>query len=139
MVQTHLVSLRLAHTGLYCKQMESGMKDLMDFLMWLAATMVAAGLVGSQLEVLVMISGEVAGVLAGVFLSLCLGSLLLLLVPVIDQYFLSWNRIHLLFLVLRSTRQSVLSAILSHALCPSPARVESSLWRTTNPTTERTR
>ncbi len=115
------------------------MKDLRDFLMWLAATMVAAGLVGSQLEVLVLISGEVAGVLAGVFLSLCLGSLLLLVIPVIDQYFLSWNQIHLLFSAVRGIRQSVLSATPDHGFCPSSARVESALWRTTNPTTKRTR
>ncbi len=65
------------------------MNDLRDFLMWLVVTMVATGLVGAHLEVLVLISGEVAGVLAGVFLSLCLGSLLLLTVPVIYHYLLS--------------------------------------------------
>ena len=115
------------------------MNDLRDFLMWLAATMVAAGLVGSQLEVLVLISGEVAGVLAGVFLSLCLGCLLLLVVPVIDQYLLPGNRSNLLLSVLRGIHQSVLSATRGHGFCPGPARVESALWRTTNPTTKRTR
>ena len=115
------------------------MNDLRDFLMWLTATLVAAGLVGSQLELLVLISGEVAGVLAGVFLSLCLGSLLLLVVPVIYQYFLSVNRSNLLFIVLRGIHQSVLSAAFGQGFSPHPTRVESALWRTTNLTTKRSR
>ena len=62
------------------------MDDLREFLCWVVATLLAALLVGSQLEVLILMSGEVAGLLAGLFLSLCLGSTLLLAVPVLCRF-----------------------------------------------------
>jgi hypothetical protein len=65
------------------------MDDLREFLCWVVATLLAALLVGSQLEVLILMSGEVAGLLAGLFLSLCLGSALLLAVPVLCRFILT--------------------------------------------------
>ena len=62
------------------------MTDLKDFLMWLVATILAANLVGSQVEMLISISSEEAGLLASVFLSLCLGSLLFMTISVIHRF-----------------------------------------------------
>jgi len=60
--------------------------ELRVFLCWVATTLFAALMVGSQLEALILMSGEVAGLLAGLFLSLCLGSALLLAVPVLCRF-----------------------------------------------------
>ena len=65
------------------------MDELRVFLCWVATTLFAALMVGSQLEALILMSGEVAGLLAGLFLSLCLGSVLLLAVPVVCRFILA--------------------------------------------------